>query len=76
MNTETKNSKKLKKRTYATVIAILLVFGSFAIMGSIFGSWLDSKYDMEPTGTIVGLAISYVLSWLVAGNIAFRFFKK
>ena len=44
---------------------ILIIFGLPAILGYFVGEWVDTRYSMRPTGTLLVLLVTFVFSWTV-----------
>lgn len=63
---------KLMKKVYRLMFAILLIFGIPAVPAFFVGRWLDTTYDMRPTGSVLALIVAAIISW----TIMIRLYKK
>ncbi len=60
------------KRSYNTTFKIMLVFGLSAIAGAVFGRGIGNTFNIGPTGTLIGLAISYAVAWFIVVKLLVR----
>ncbi|MBU0660735.1 hypothetical protein KKG22_00980 [Patescibacteria group bacterium] len=64
MNTTDKREELIHK-TFVSMIKILFIFGIPALIGFFVGRYMDKTYDISPYGSLVTLACTFILSWLM-----------
>ena len=55
---------RFKKNTYQMAIKFFGIFGAIAVAGALIGHYIDKQFEIQPYGTLVILAISYVITWV------------
>jgi len=60
-----KEREELTHKTFMLMIKVAFIFGVPAALAFFVGRLLDNAYDIRPNGTLVALAVSFVLSWII-----------
>jgi len=55
----------LNHKTFKMMLSIAIMFGVPAAIGFFIGKWIDTTYDMRPTGTLLTLGATFIFSWLL-----------
>lgn len=67
------NHAILKQKTYNFAIKIGIVFFLTSIAGIVLGNLLDAHVFSRPLGTIISMAICYVITWVFVWRIYKQF---
>ena len=68
------NNKKIKNfeqrmsernKIVRSVSMLFILFFLIAILGVLFGNFLDKKFDIKPWGNIISLFVGYVATWVI-----------
>lgn len=60
-----KERDALTHKTFQLMIRVAIIFAIPAAVAYFVGKWIDTTYDVRPTGTLIVLGISFVGSWAV-----------
>lgn len=57
--------EEFRSKTFAMMLKLLFIFGIPAVAGFFLGRYVDARFDMRPTGTLIVLMITFVFSWAI-----------
>lgn len=59
-------SKQIFNKTLFAGFGLLAYFFITAILGSIIGGYIDTRFEIEPMGTLGSMVVTYIISILLA----------
>jgi len=68
MQNEQKHAE-LTHKTFLIMFRLLFVFAIPAIAAYFVGRWIDQTYDWRPYGSLLALAVSFIISWALVIRI-------
>ena len=54
----------LRHKTFLLMLRVLAIVGIPAFAAYFGGQWLDTTFDMRPTGSVIAAAMGMVISWI------------
>ena len=54
----------LRHKTFTLMLRVLVIVGIPAFAAYFGGQWLDTTFDMRPTGSLIAAAVGIVISWI------------
>ena len=54
----------LRHKTFVLMLRVLVIVGIPAFAAYFGGQWLDTRFDMRPTGSVIAAVIGMAISWI------------